>query len=236
MAKKKAVKKPTKKKPAKKKAPKKRASRAKNNPTSNPTDGAARKAPRKPGRPKASEKAVTPAVLETIAAMFARGETLRIIADAVGIHFTTVQHHLKTTVQPLWREGMVVEAHVEMARVGELERTAWRKFESCAPITREQLRHECDAAGVKGRLVERIETKISREGDPSWLHVVQWCLDHKAKVGGLYAAAKFQIDHGGEIRVAGMSPTELDEQALAMILAKIKERREYAEAQKRLAG
>ncbi len=227
----------TKKKAAKKKtASKKRAAGPKNYRTSNRTNVTAAKPRRKPGRPKASEKPVTPEVLETIAAMYSRGDSLRTIADAVAIAFQTVAYHLKTTIQPLWREGMVVEAHVEMARVAELERTAWRKFESCEPITREQLRHECAGKGMPEALVERIVTRTSREGDPSWLHVVQWCIDHKAKVGGLYAAAKFQIDHGGEIRVAGMSPTELDEQALAMILAKIKERRAYAEAQKRLAG
>lgn len=101
---------------------------------SNVTPKPKKKAKRKPGRPPRGEEAVTPEVLEIIAQLFLRGVGVRAIGRKVGVDVGTVIHHLEKKLKPIWREAMVIEAEVELAKVAKLEIKAWAHFEETGDL------------------------------------------------------------------------------------------------------
>ena len=70
-------------------------------------------------------------------------------------------------------------------------------------------------------------TEISRTGEVAWIQVVQWCLNFRAKIHAHYAPVRHKADMGGELRVAGKTPTQVDEEMLKRLFEKIAERRRY---------
>jgi len=84
-------------------------------------------AKRKQGRPKKDESPVTPGVLHSIGEMWLKRNTYQQIADAVGLHKSTVKHHLDKTIKPLWKDSMIDTLSEDLERVKLLEMMAYCK-------------------------------------------------------------------------------------------------------------
>ncbi len=66
--------------------------------------------------------------------------------------------------------------------------------------------------------------------------MVKWAIEHRAKIAGHYAPTKLDVGHKSEVRVAGQTPAEFNEETLKMLLERMDERREYEEANKQYFG
>lgn len=135
------------------------------------------------GRPRAVARAIDPDEIQRIADWRLQGCSLSEIALRLGVHRSTVQHHLKA-IGHEWQVGHNVDRAEQLAKVNLMERVAWERFEqSMKPQTRKQLKFDLakdlkaknvDAAEAR-RLVEEVVTRTTRTGEPAWLGVIQWC-------------------------------------------------------------
>ncbi len=168
------------------------------------------------GRPRAVARAIDPDEIQRIADWRLQGCSLSEIALRLGVHRSTVQHHLKA-IGHEWQVGHNVDRAEQLAKVNLMERVAWERFEqSMKPQTRKQLKFDLakdlkaknvDAAEAR-RLVEEVVTRTTRTGEPAWLGVIQWCAEYRAKVFGWYASQKQEVEHREGYRVAGLSGDE----------------------------
>lgn len=201
-----------------------------------------KKSTRRPGKPTASARVIGEAELVIIARMKLRHRPAPEIAELLGVDEKTVRHHYEHTIRPSFRHVLNRTAEEEMARIDEIERIAWECFDkSLEPQTRETIKTGL-IEGLKGNskskakklgTIESVLTTIHTNGDTSWINVIQWCVEERCKIKGHYAAQRLQINHGGEIRVAGKSREDLDRelhQRIAFIMNNREERARLAAA------
>ena len=186
---------------------------------------------RKQGRPKASEKAVTPQVLQEISRRWLQGRSVWSIAVELGFDESTVRYHLNTNLRPLWHEEMRSMLDVDLAKVTMIETIAWERFYSTVPgETVEQIEKALteDKRG-RGRLkiVKQAVRSVTKTGEAGWLQIIQWCVDFRARIHAHYAPTRTHVDIGGEMRVAGMGPSEVDQVMLDRLMQQISERRKH---------
>ena len=191
---------------------------------------------RKPGRPEHAQRPVTPEILERIATLWLKGWSSRKIGREVGIAHSTVGYHLRHTVQPRWRSQSMRPVEEELAKIDNLERTAWEHFESDdLAETREQLEEAllevaADSKNNSLAVVKRATVKIRRFGQTAWLEVVEWCIAERCKLLGHYGARHHRITAEASFRVAGQTPAEVDDAMLVRLACLIAERRHLATA------
>ncbi|MCP4535796.1 MAG: hypothetical protein GY832_01455 [Chloroflexi bacterium] len=184
------------------------------------------------GRMKKGRSPITPGVLAKIASMYLKGATKMDIAREVGVDRKTVTKHLEERVKPAWKEEQIVSVTEDLARISMIERMAWDRFEkSCSPQTKKVIKQALVDGVGKLRIVEKILSQAKTTGETHWVNVIQWCIEFRAKVGGYYAASKLDINHGGELRVAGMTPGEVDEAMLTRLVAGVEKRKRFSDAQ-----
>lgn len=196
---------------------------------------------RKPGRPKKSERPVTPEVLEQIGSLYLRGKSARQIALVIALNESSVRHHLEHTIKPLWRNAIQWDAAIEVARADEVIRLAFEGYELSTDASRTE-RQKFSAAEslkkkVKGKLpkgdagkeklVERMLETVACKPDPAWLLIVVRMMDFKAKVKGGYAPKRINVQQHSELRVAGLTPSALDQAMLSRAAELIDERRRH---------
>jgi hypothetical protein len=202
---------------------------------------------RGPGKPRHSERPVTPEVLDKISELWLQGKSSRVIGQFIGLSDSTVDHHLNATIKPTWRKAIASDARIEEARADLIIKMA---FEGCERSLRDrgeerqkqvQRRKPAEkAAGkrlkaaAKGNerlehLVEKTLIRAARDGEIGWLQLVLDAMDFKAKVAGLYAPARHTMHVESELRVAGLTPEELDEKMLKRAADLILERQRHAQ-------
>ncbi len=184
----------------------------------------AKRAKRQPGKPRSTERAITPADRQQIADLWLQGRPVRAIADGLGVHHSTVQHHLDA-VRAEWCVDEQRRAD-QLAKVDLMERVAWERFQrSTKPQTRRQLKREL-AAGLAAegvdpkeaaKLIEEVVTRTTRTGETAWIGIIQWCADYRAKVHGWYAAQRAEITQSGEVRFAGLTGEAAEARAAALV-------------------
>ena len=193
-------------------------------------------------RPNPVHRRVTPAVLDRFSDLWLQGTSVAQIARTTGFNRKTVTHHIEHTITPLWQREQVVKLEVQLARVEHLYYIAWTMFEkSTEPLTRQTVKDVLFENGVASGVIKRVTTTVFRTGEVSWLKTITWCLDHVAKISGLYvqgrARAHAEPSRPGrqddyEMRVAGQSPAEFDQETLKMILQEMEKRKNYEEGVK----
>ena len=189
------------------------------------------KPPRRPGRPKRSEPVVTPALIEEISRQWLQGASLSTIAGVVGIDRTTVRYHIDNTIRPQWIEDGRSRLVEDLAKVAHLERTAWERFHANSPgETVEQIEQGLLEGGNKLRIVKKATRTVTKTGEAAWLDIVRWCIEFRAKIFAHYAPTRHHVDHGGELRVAGKTPAQVDQEMLKRLFEQIEERRKYRES------
>jgi len=212
-----------KKKPAKRKPAKKAVTRS-----AKPT--AKKTAKRSPGRPKPGERVVTEAILMQIAEKHLQNMGPSAIGKALGIDESTVRHHLKQTIMPRWQEDMRSKLHEDLAKVSLIEKVAWERFHNAKPG--ETVEHVEKALSKKGRMriVKQATRAVTRTGEAAWIQVIQWCVDFRARIHAHYAPTRHKVDLGSELRVAGMTPDQVDQAMLKRLMQSIEDRRKYQAA------
>jgi hypothetical protein len=168
--------------------------------------------------------------------MALKGVPNTLIAKAIGIDESTVRHHLNTTIRPQWQEQSRSRLHEDLAKVALIERTAWERFESDASAeTVEQIEkglRESKAGRVGLKIIRQATRSVKRPGEAAWLQVIQWCIEFRAKVFAHYAPTRTHVQMEGELRVAGKSPSEIDQEMMRRLAEQIFERRKHQAALK----
>ena len=193
------------------------------------------KAVRKPGRPSHAERPINAEVLEQIARLWAKGWSGRKIAKSIGVHETSVRYHLKNTIKPLWRQQVVRPVELELAKIDHLETIAWEHFESDAPSESRENVEEALLEASRGKngaltVVKKATSTIRKFGQTAWLDVVEWCISERCKLMGHNAAKDYRVSQDHAFRVAGTTPSDLDEAMLervGMIVAQRREHRDF---------
>ena len=169
--------------------------------------------------------------------MWLAGHSQTEIALTIGVSRQAIRHHLDTTIKPLWQKSICDPLGQELAKIGLLERVAWQRFNSDAPVeTTEQVKHGLDADGVDTAIVERVIKTIKRPGQKEWLEIVQWCIEQRCKLAGYYSEKKVRHEHSGELRVAGMTAGQVNEEMLQRVTRLIRDRKKYEDALKMSEG
>jgi predicted transcriptional regulator len=170
--------------------------------------------------------------VDEMARLLLEGNSETQIAQKLGLTQTKVSYYLINNIYPLWREQAKGRFDKHYATVNLLQAVAWQKFhESQSPVTTEQIKKQLGEAGIGAELTETMLKKVSRTGEACWLTIVQWCLDHTAKLFGYYAAEQIDVHQTGELRVAGRSFAAVDDQMIAELQQRIKERKQFAALQ-----
>lgn len=173
---------------------------------------AAKKNPggRRRGAPLRGERAMTPAMLAKVSAMWLEGVALNRIAQVVKVSEGTVRGYIRDHIRPAWERDLQHDRAMLLAKVAHMEEIAWERFHSKAPaesirsIKRELVDATEDAIAVeKVCKSEKTRRNIFRPGQVAWLQVVQWCLEYRAKLDGMFAPQRHEINGSAELRVAG---------------------------------
>ena len=114
------------------------------------------------------------------------------------------------------------------AKVALIERTAWEKFDSHEPAeSHEVVERALLESGAEAEIVKQVIRTVSRKYDPTWIHIVKWCIEFRARIHAHFAPTRHHVDVGGELRVAGKTPCEVDQEMLKRLMDQIHERRRH---------
>lgn len=131
---------------------------------------------------------------EKAARLYLSGHTQAETADILGVDQSTVSRDLQA-IREVWLEAAVqtfdqIKAQ-ELARIDRLEREYWKAWE--------RSQQDVKVLRQKGRIIdenekmktaEAIQVVTSQIGDKSFLEGVQWCIEQRLKIFGIYAAVK----------------------------------------------
>jgi hypothetical protein len=169
------------------------------------------------------DRLITPLGMEEINRLNLRGVSPYKIADVIGVNPDTIYYHLKHSI-PSLRKKIRLDVEDNLALADEMIRTAWDGFaKSQGEETSEQLEEtllDTDNPD-KLQLSKRVLKTLQRDGNTNWLGVIQWCMDHKAKIGGMYQQDR---TNDKDLRVAGKTPEEVQEELTDRIMKRLAER------------
>ena len=140
------------------------------------------------------------AQLAQIKDCYLRGETQMSIAAKFDLSQSQISRDL-STIQRRWKESSIVDINEvkqrELERIDVLEREYWAAW---AASQGEQKR----STATKTEDTSRAQIiKFDSPGDPRFLAGVQWCIDQRCKILGVYAPLRQEISgkDGGEIPI-----------------------------------
>jgi len=117
-----------------------------------------------------------------VAERYCRGETIYTIAEAVGVHPSTVSRDLGTIHQE-WVQSAVRDFDraraIELSKIDYLERRYWEAWE------RSRQDAETRTTEQSGDDVKRRRQRTGQSGNPAFLAGVQWCINKRCELLGL---------------------------------------------------
>jgi len=145
--------------------------------------------------------------------MYLRGALQSDIADELGVNQSTVSRDLKA-LHDAWQQSALADIDQakgrELARIDELERTYWTAWERSLQDAETETQKAVTVAD--GKRYEAATQRKAQMGDPRFLSGVQWCIEQRCKVIGLYAPTKQEVTgaDGGPVVIAigGIDPDE----------------------------
>lgn len=130
------------------------------------------------------------AQLAEIKDCYLRGETQMSIAAKFGLSQSQISRDL-STIQRRWRESSIVDINEakqrELERIDVLEREYWQAWEASRG------EHQRSTATKTADTARAQITKFDSPGDPRFLAGVQWCIDQRCKILGVFAPLKQEI-------------------------------------------
>lgn len=128
--------------------------------------------------------------LDKIAALYLQGRRQVDIAEELNVTQQQISYDIKE-LHKRWRESSLIDLNEakqrELARIDELERVYWQAWEASRG---EQQRSTATKTAATARAQI---TKIDSPGDPRFLAGVQWCIDQRCKIIGVYAPVKQEV-------------------------------------------
>lgn len=130
---------------------------------------------------------------QRVAQCYLQGMSQSAIAEEVDISPYMVKSALKNLRQQ-WQERALYDFSVakaeELAKIDEVERTAWTNFHESVKA-RESI--------TTMKTGDNPQTKIKNKSkgptsDSKWLDTIKWCIDQRCKILGLYAPKQTIID------------------------------------------
>jgi hypothetical protein len=159
--------------------------------------------------------------------MYLKGKPQTAIAEVVGVKQATVSRDLKA-IRKMWLESTLMDFNEakarEMARIDQLERVAWEAWENSLgenvtttvkygpKIVEPGEGDETSAVEEVGVLeieAERKEKTIQLNGDPRYLERIQWCIEQRCKILGVYESVDLG-DMTFTVKVKGEEEAEVD--------------------------
>jgi hypothetical protein len=162
-----------------------------------------------------------------VASLYLQQRTMRQIAKQVGASHGTICNDVNA-LEAHWRELATEDIRSakgrQLAKLRVIEREAWQQWEkSKADIERQTTTME--TGGADGAKQKATLLKEARLADTRYMETVAWCMEHEAKILGLYAPPPRQNDLPPAGDTPNASPVDyskltLDEIALLRELRK----------------
>lgn len=153
-----------------------------------------------------------------VASLYLEGWRQVDLAERYGVNQSTISRDLEAVRQEWLKSALVDfdEARArELARIDKLEREYWEQYEASKEPQESVVKEQTESDEGKMRFkAQRKET--ARTGDPRYLSGVQWCIEQRLKIFGVYAAVK--MEHSGP------------DDGLVSVIVKWPERRDDADA------
>lgn len=147
--------------------------------------------------------------LQRIAALYLKGKRQSDIALELGVTQPQISYDLKE-IHKRWRESALVNMNEakqrELARIDELEREYWDAWERSKQDVTKTVTGKSDKDGNRASI-----SKEQQVGNASYLAGVQWCIEQRCKIFGLYEAAKISIDWRKAVEEQGVNAGDVFE-------------------------
>jgi hypothetical protein len=147
--------------------------------------------------------------LEKIAALYLRGKRQVDIAQEIGVDQSQISRDLKE-IHKRWRESSLVNMNEvkqrELARIDQLETEYWQAWTRSIGESVKTTTSKSDKDGNRASI-----NKEMLNGNPAFLGGVQWCIEQRCKIFGLYEAAKISIDWRKAVEEQGQDAGEVFE-------------------------
>lgn len=178
----------------------------------------------------------TPEDLERLTILKARGRTWNEIAVALNARVSQVIEWYRARVEPVWKALGGRHVHEELARLNEIERECWRRYEDSVegsavdPVT--ALKGLKLSKPQKAKITEVVKALKPNGAKMAWLVTIMAVIDLRARLRGDFAPSKSSLSIDASVRVAGSTPAAVNQEMLGRLLAKVEERRNYEAALK----
>ena len=127
---------------------------------------------------------------EKVAKLYLEGKTQNELAALFGVNQSTISRDLEA-IRKQWQEQALlhfdeIKSH-ELARIDRLEREYWDAWEE-SKKNAETVVQKAKEDGTK----EATKTSKGQSGNPSFLAGIQWCIEQRLKIFGVYEAIKIK--------------------------------------------
>jgi transcriptional regulator with XRE-family HTH domain len=138
-----------------------------------------------------------------VASLYLEGWRQADLAERYGVDQSTISRDL-AAIRQEWIDSAVIDFNEakarELARIDKLEREYWEQYEASKEPTTRTVKEQTETEKTKRIKAQKQET--TRTGDPRYLAGIQWCIEQRLKIYGVYAAVKTDVTSGGE-KLAG---------------------------------
>jgi hypothetical protein len=173
--------------------------------------------------------------LQLVAEMYLRGNTQATIAEHLNknrpysLTVATISNDIKE-LHKRWRaaqmESFDAAKATELEKINHLEVEYWAAWDaSKTPVTETNVERTEDKSTSKNNVTvptySRTKTKrneLTSHGDIRFLQGVQWCIEQRVKILGLYAATKMKIDWRKQAEEEGLDPSQVFNDMVAVWL------------------
>ena len=93
------------------------------------------------------------------------------------------------------------------------------------PVWRKLMEEDSATDLAQVRIIQQAAwDRYEKTKDPNDLNKAIWAIEHRAKLRGSYAPQRHRVEVGGELRVAGKTRGELDQEMIALLLERVRVR------------
>ena len=142
-----------------------------------------------------------------VAQYYLQGRTQNDMVEAFNVSHSTVKKYLKE-LREEWKEKALYDFSLakaeQLARVDEIERVSWEGFHKSVKGSTSTTTMKSNQTNTK----MRTKTKPS-VSDTKWLDKIQWCVEQRSKILGLYAPKKIDQTIKNDVKLEEMSTEEL---------------------------
>ena len=163
-------------------------------------------------QPKSKRKGATTGISiaftkKLVAQYYLQGKTQGDMVEDLDVSISTVRKYLKE-LRDEWKLKAVYDFSLakaeQLARIDEVERVAWEGFHNSVKGSTSTTTMKSNQSNTK----MRTKTKPS-VSDTKWLDKIQWCVEQRSKILGLYAPKKIDQTIKNDQKLEEMSTEEL---------------------------